>query len=451
MEGSKSGLSMRTKLGFGIGDLGGNIFFTAMGFWTMNYLTDVVGLAATWAGIVFWAGKAWDAVTDPVMGYISDRTRSPWGRRRPWLLIGAIPLLLTMWAFFSAPSFAPKAEALTIAWAAAVLCLLNTAYTIVNIPYAALTPDLATNFNERTVLNGYRFSFAIVGTIVGAAAVKPIADTMGADVRAGFSLVGVVLGLIMCASTLITFFSVREKALPPAAEKPEGFFSSYRRLFRDRHYLVLLGTYALNLVGITFLQGIIVYYFKYIFDAEALTAMALLALLGTAAVFVPISMLVIKRIGKRRCYQLSLLIIGAAAMAIFAVGHILGPLFVIGVMVFAGIGIGLSYAPPYAMIPDAIAVEEKRTGKKNEGAYYGMWTFMAKLGSAFAGGALLFILSLSGYRANAAQGKEAIFAIRLIIGPVAAFFLALAIIAIEKYPIDEAFYDRAIAEDAGKA
>jgi glycoside/pentoside/hexuronide:cation symporter, GPH family len=449
MEGHKSGLSMRTKLGFGIGDLGGNIFFTAMGFWTMNYLTDVVGLAATWAGVVFWAGKAWDAVTDPLMGYISDRTRTRWGRRRPWLLLGAVPLLLTMWAFFSAPAFAPKAQALTIAWAAALLCLLNTAFTVVNIPYAALTPDLATNFNERTVLNGYRFSFAIVGTIVGAAAVKPIADTMGAEVRAGFSLVGIVLGAIMCVSTLLTFFSVKEKPLPPAGELAEGFFSSYGRLFRDRHFLVLLGTYALNLIGITFLQGIIVYYFKYVFDAEALTAMALLALLGTAAVFVPISMPVIKKIGKKRCYQLSLFIIGVSALAIFAVGHILGPGFVIGVMVFAGIGIGLSYAPPYAMIPDAIEVEERRTGKRNEGAYYGMWTFMSKLGSAFAGGALLFILSLSGYNPNVAQGKEAILAIRLIIGPVAAVFLALAIIAVRKYPIDEAFYERATGGGKG--
>jgi GPH family glycoside/pentoside/hexuronide:cation symporter len=449
-QGGEHRLGLGAKLGFGVGDLGGNIFFTAMGFWTMNYLTDVVGMAATLAAIVYWVGKAWDAVTDPMMGFISDHTRSRWGRRRPWLLFGSLPLLLCMWGFFTAPSFAPASQGLTFAWALALLCLLNTAYTVVNIPYGALTPDLATTYDERTTLNVFRFSFAVIGTIVGAAAVKPIADITGEDVRAGFSLVGLVLGAIMCLTTLITFFSVREKPLPPKGAKMEGFLSSYGRLFSDKPYIILLMAYALNLTGITFLQGIIVYYFKYVFDAEGLTALALLALLATAAVCVPLSLAVIKRIGKKRCYQLGMLIVATVAMVIFAFGHLVGPYVVIGIMILAGVGIGFGFAPPYAMLPDAIAVEARRTGKSHEGSYYGMWTFFSKLGTAFAGGASLLILSVAGYRANEVQDAPAIMAIRLILGPVSAFVLILAILMIQRYPIDQVYYDRAMAGEDGR-
>ena len=140
----KSGtLSTATKLGFGAADLGGNLFFTAMGFWTLNYLTDTVGLGAAAAGAAVMVGKLWDAVTDPMMGFVSDRTRSRWGRRRPYLLFGAIPLALTMWFFFSNPGIENKLW--LGVWAAVALCMLNTAYTVVNIPYSSLTPELTSD------------------------------------------------------------------------------------------------------------------------------------------------------------------------------------------------------------------------------------------------------------------------------------------------------------------
>ena len=111
-----SKLPLSVKLGFGIGDLGGNLFFTAMGFYSLIYLTDTVGLGASLAGIAILIGKFWDAVTDPMVGFLSDRTRSRWGRRRPYLLFGALPLLLAMWYFFSAPDYSGAQTAGFLWW-----------------------------------------------------------------------------------------------------------------------------------------------------------------------------------------------------------------------------------------------------------------------------------------------------------------------------------------------
>jgi len=194
-------LPVRVKMGFGVADLGGNLFFTAMGFWSMYYLTDVVGIPAAMAGLAVMLGKIWDAVTDPVMGYVSDRTVSRMGRRRPYIVFGAIPLMLTMIFFFRVPGFTDPV-ALTV-WATIALCLLNTAYTIVNVPYASLTPELTKDYNERTSLNGYRFGFAVIGTILGAGIVLPLIG-MAPTKGQGFLLVGIIFGVIMAVTSLIT-------------------------------------------------------------------------------------------------------------------------------------------------------------------------------------------------------------------------------------------------------
>src|SRR5512133_1259206 len=201
-------LPLRVKIGFGIGDLGGNLFFTAMGFYSLIYLTDTVKVAAALAGAAILIGKFWDAVTDPMMGFISDRTRSRWGRRRPYFLFGSVPLLLTMWYFFSAPDYSTS-QTMGFLWAAFALCLLNTAYTVVNIPYGSLTPEITKDYQERTTLNGFRFSFAVIGTMLGAAIVIPIVNLAG-DPHRGYSLVGLIFGIIMSATILTTFFTVRE-------------------------------------------------------------------------------------------------------------------------------------------------------------------------------------------------------------------------------------------------
>src|SRR5690554_5397539 len=195
-------LTRRVKLGFGIGDLGGNLFFTIIGFYLLYYFTDVVGLNPALSGTALMIGKVWDAITDPITGYYSDRTKSRFGRRRPYIFIGAIFSFFFMALIFTPVTF--QAEMNQFLYLTLLYCLLNTAYTLVNIPYAALLPELTEDYNERTVLTGYRMGFAVLGTFAGAALVMPIVNA------SSWPVMGTVMGAIMLVTALATVFAIKE-------------------------------------------------------------------------------------------------------------------------------------------------------------------------------------------------------------------------------------------------
>ena len=354
-----------------------------------------------------------------------------------------------MWFFFTNPHIGSQAW-LTI-WAAIALCALNTAYTVVNIPYSSLTPELTKDYHERSSLNGFRFGFAVIGTILGAGAVLPLVGIFGADRSSGFSFMGAILGFLMAASTLVTFFSVHEPDHNHEPKPTEKFFPTFLAVFRNKPYVILLLTYALNLTALNFVQGILVYYFKYIYRDEALTTLAMILLLVTAMVCIPVSVKVSKRIGKKRTYQICFAILASACLVIYFLGHRLGSGFFLAMMVYAGIGIGFGYVAPWAMVPDTIEFDAVRTGNRKEGAFYGMWTFTSKVGTSLAIALTGLILGAAGYAANLPeQGASALAAIRLIIGPIPAIVFVAATILIERYPIDEKTYQKFMAEHEGR-
>ncbi len=446
-------LSLRTKLGFGVGDLGGNLFFTAMGFYGLFYLTEIARVSAAIAGVAFAISKVWDALADPLMGYVSDNTRTRWGRRRPYLLFGSVPLLLAVWYFFSAPTF--HTETAQLIWASAMLIVMYTAYTVVNIPYGALTPELTKDFKERSTLNGFRFSFAVVGTILGAAAAM-LVGFFGTDARFGWSMTGLVFGAVMAVTTLLTFSSVREPDHSAEPRVRTKFFSTYFTVFRNRDYLKLALVYTFHLTGLTFVQAMLPYYFKYVFKNDGMTTIALLLMLVVAMLFIPVSVAVSKRIGKKATYQIALGILAVACLIIFFLGHVLGMYFTIGVMVLAGIGVGFAYVPPFAMLPDVVEVDAVRTKTRKEGAYYGMWTFFTKIGSAAAIILTGFLLALAGFQEPTAanqvvsQSDSALVMMRWLIGVIPFVFFLGGTLLVQLYPLDEKTYDAIVLEYTGK-
>jgi GPH family glycoside/pentoside/hexuronide:cation symporter len=340
-----------------------------------------------------------------------------------------------MWFFFTNPHI--QNQAFLTFWAIVSLILLNTAYTVVNIPYSSLTPELTSDYHERTKLNGFRFGCAAVGTMLGAAAVQPIVSVFSTR-SAGFSAVGIILGFVMALTALITFFSTKEQAVTEKLPR-EKFLKTYLDVFKNRPYVILIIVYALNIVGLNFLQGILVYYTKYIYMREDITALAMLILLSVTIVCIPVSVIVSKKIGKKKTYQICFAVLASACLIIFFAGHLLGVNFFLGFMVYAGIGLGFGYAIPYSMVPDAIDFD--KAGTRREGSFYGMWTLVSKTGQALSIFIAGLILAWGGYVANAVQSSSTQLAIRLLIGPIPAVILIAGMILLHFYPIDEKMYN----------
>ena len=435
-------LPVKVKMGYGVCDLGGNLFFTVLAFLLMNYLTDTVGLAAGFAGAAIMIGKVWDAVTDPLTGFLSDRTKSRWGRRRPWIFLGSFPLFVMMFVMFTNPGV--MSQGALFAWATVSFCLLCTAYTAVNIPYNSLTPELTQDYHERSSLNGYRFGFAVIGTLLGAGAALPIIGLFP-DKNTGFSFMGAFFGFLMMATAIITFVAVREpghqKTMPTV-----GFFKTYFGVFGNKPYLLILATYTIHITALTVVSGVIIYYFKYIHNAEGMTTPAMLILLVVAMAFIPVSVLGAKKFGKKIIYQVGLVIMASGIMVMFFFGHLYPPSFSLAVMVFTGIGMGFTYAMPWAIVPDAVEYDYLRTGERKEGAFYGIWTFGIKIGQAIAMGITGLVLTLGQYIPETTQSAESMLSIRLLVGPIPAFIFIAGAVVLAFYPITEERYNQICEE-----
>jgi len=448
MEGKK--LSVGVKLGYGAADFGGNLFFTATAFVLMNYLTDTVGLAAALAGIALMVGRIWDAFYDPIIGFLSDRTKTKMGRRRPFMLGGAIPLFIAMIIMFTNPSLvlgSGISQPVLFIYTMVVYIILCTTYSTVNIPYSSLGPELTTDYNERTSLNGYRFGFAGIGTLLGAGLALPIV-AMAPDKNLGFVLMGTIFGAVLLVSTLTTVFSVRESDAVRAANSM-GFWKTYSEVFKNKPYLFILMSYILHILAITIASAIVIYYFKYILGAEGMTTYAMLILIGVAILFIPVSVAMSKKTGKKLVYGLGFIIMAVGLMVLFSIGHTQGVAFNLIMMAFMGIGMGFLYAMPYSIVADAIEYDYLRTGERREGAFFGIWTWGLKIGQALAAFIMGLTLEAMGYVANAMpQSASAQLGIRLFLGPISAGVFILAAVVLYFYPITEKRYKEILADIA---
>lgn len=430
-------LPIRIKLGFGICDMGGNLFFTMMGFYLLFFMTDVVGLAAGLAGTALMIGKIWDAVTDPTVGYLSDRTRTRWGRRRPYMFVGSFLLMAMMTLMFTAPGYGTQLQ--LFAWAAVTYCLLCTAYTLVNIPYGALTPELTTDYNERTVINAYRMSFAVVGTLLGAGLVLPIVG-MADSIENGWTLAGTVMGAIMLITALVTVFSVREP-LHGEAPPQQNILKSYAQVLGMKVFLTCLIPWTLHITGITIIQGALLYYFIYFYGNETGFQIALVSLLVSAMIFIPLWTVVSGKIGKKKSYNYGMTILAAAVMVFFLVGHRVPMEFSYLIMAVAGFGFATQYVMPYAIVPDVVEYDYAENGVRREGVFYGLWTFTSKVGQAFAIALSGWTLSIFGYRPDLVQTDLALLGIRLLCGPIPVIFFVAGVVVLSYYPITREKYE----------
>ncbi len=464
------------KLAFGLGELGPAMAGSTMIFFLMVFLTDVAGLNPALAGSVLLVGKVWDAVNDPLIGWLADKTRSKWGRRLPWMLWSALPFALLFALQWWVPPYGFEGEARQ--WAlffhfVAISLLFNTAYTALSLPYSALLPELSHDYDERSRLAGFRMAASLAGSVGGLLlALAVFAALEGQSSQVQFAIYGVVVAVVGLVSVGVCLVGIwrtavaadaarlaETKALAQASGRQSEKLPLSRQLgivFANRPFLLVCCIYLCSWLALQFTATILPYYVtswmglkKTDFQLVALvvqtTALLLIPLWGWATV----------RLGKKAVYF--------AGMAFWIVAQF-GLLFLMPgqaalmftLAILAGIGVSVCYLIPNAMLPDVIELDEMETNQRREGIFFGFFVFLQK--SALALGTFIVgqVLAAAGYISGVegageiAQPESALMAIRLSIGPLPMMALVLGLVACWFYPITKTRHAELLEQIAAK-
>ncbi|MDE5618426.1 MAG: MFS transporter, partial [Clostridia bacterium] len=258
-------LTLREKAFYGMGDLSANIMFSAISFYLLYFFINVGGLKASLASAVFLIAKAWDAVTDYLMGRISDKTKSPWGKRRVYMIFGALPYGMCFLLRWIVP-FGIDGQVGKMLYYTLVYMLFNTAWTIVYIPYNAITANMTDDYDERTSLNGIRIALANVGIILGAALFALFADgteslfySLFKDFRKAYLAAAGIFAAIAVVIMLLCAFNIRER-VSTAPENDKGFFTTLKEFFKLPEFRNIMMCYLLSMIGFDIIMAVFMFF-----------------------------------------------------------------------------------------------------------------------------------------------------------------------------------------------
>ena len=431
----KTTLPLRTKLLFSTGDLSTSIPLAILMFFQLYFLTDVAGLRPDYAGWAIGASRLWDAVNDPLFGLMSDRIRTRWGRRRVLLLFGSVPLGL----FFMLMWMVPALDQFWLAvYYAMTFILFDTAFTIVHVGYNSLTPEMTSDYDERSSLNGYRMVFSISGTL-GAIILATVLGWSITDARLLYLILGFGLGFVSIIPPLVVFSITREK---PADElpKPLPLGMALKQTLSNQPFRMVMGLYLLSWTTASIIAAVLVYFANYYLRVPEQANYFVLVAQGSAILFIPIVVKISQRLDKRRAFILGSLTWVAILLGISAIrANQIGLAYVLAAL--AGFGIATAYVVPWSMVPDVVEYDEVHSGQRREGSYYAFASFFQKLATGLALWGMGQALALTGYLTPVPSGplpvqpQAAIAAIRVFTGPIPAVLLFLAVLFAWKYPI----------------
>ncbi len=444
-------LSFWTKLAYGTGDWSLASFGTLRQVFYAIFLTDVVGLEPRLASFAALIGIVWDAVNDPIIGTISDRVRSRWGRRRPFLLLFSIPFGLSFVALWWAPPF--QNQYLLAATVCLTFMLSDTLQTLVSIPFYSLTPELTSDYDERTSLSGYRMFFNLLASLATAVAAPAIVDAAlagGATQQQGYFIVSALFGGLAVIPFFVIFAVVRERGNAADAAEPEiPFLQTLRTSWENIPFRFATGLYMLNWITFDLVALALPFFLAYWVSKGNLLQKALglpldsavfACLLITSVIVLPFWVWLARKIGKQRAYIIGMSFWAVVQLLIYSIqpGQVT---YILVLAVLAGISVSTAHVLPDAIFPDVIEWDELRTGRRREGIYYGVKNFIRKLTGALAIFIALQTLGWFGYQSppvgatQFTQSASALQAIRFLIGPLGAFLLFGAVAMAWFYPL----------------
>ncbi|MDQ1301683.1 MAG: glycoside/pentoside/hexuronide:cation symporter, family, partial [Chloroflexota bacterium] len=289
-------LSRAQRWLYGAGDIGFSLTSTIIGAYFAIFLIDVIGVSPAIAAAAIFVGRTWDYVNDPLIGYITDRTRTRWGRRRPFLLFGALPFAAAFTLMWWRPPFEGDL-ALAIYYAAAYV-LYDIAATFVYMPYFALTPELTPDYDERTSLTATRMFFSIAGGLVAFTVPLMLVGGFQPDHADRALRMAALFGLISALPLWLVFFSTRER--PELMEQPPPKLGrAVRATFSNRPFLFGLGIYLFTWVSVSILEAILLFFIKYVVQREAQSDLIMALIFGTGIVALPLWQWTARRLNKR--------------------------------------------------------------------------------------------------------------------------------------------------------
>jgi glycoside/pentoside/hexuronide:cation symporter, GPH family len=448
-------LRLLTKVVYGSGDWGMASFGTLRQIFYAIFLTDVVGLDARLASVAALVGIIWDAINDPIVGMISDRVHTRWGRRRPFLLFFSIPFGLGFLLLWWAPPWQSQV-ALMITVTLAFM-ISDSLQTLITVPFFALTPEITPDYDERTTLTGYRMFFNLLASLTTAVAAPIIVDSVvrsGATQQQGYLTVAAMFGGLAAIPFLLIFLVVREqydqqeasKATPPLRETVRTAWSNIPFRFATGLYMLNWITFDLVALMLPFYlvywiaQGDLLASVEVFGEKIALESVVLGVLLITAVVALPFWMWLAHRLSKRSAYIIGMSFWALVQLLIFLVQPQQINLILV-LAVLAGLSVSTAHVLPEAIFPDVIEWDELRTRHRQEGIYYGAKNFVRKLTGAVA---IFFALQMLGWFGYQSPPKDAIQfsqqpitldAIRWLTGPTGAVLLISAIVMAYFYPL----------------
>ncbi len=454
-------LPFLTKLAYGAGELGPNMAGGLLILLQLKFLTDVAGLAPSLAGMVLLVGKIWDAVNDPLIGWLSDRTCSKWGRRLPWIIYSALPFACAQFLMWIVPGLGgnePLSQTALFWYYVIMAIAFNTLYTMVSLPYAALTPELSRNYDERTKISSFRQLFALGGVLGGQILAFMVLTGLQSQpittqyiVMAGAVSIIMLVGLFICLAGIWNTVIKRASlyaAVPPDKSKMLPVATQLRIALTNGPYLCVCAIYLCSWLAMQFTANILPFYVESWLGLPASKfAMIALIVFGVAVLLLPLFAFIAARFGKRTAYFTGMVVWIAAQTGLFFLppGHS-ALLYLLCVM--AGFGVCVTYLIPNAMMPDTIELDELRTGQRREGIFYGLFVFLQKISLAIGTAILGFALDASGYIKGGGieQPETALTAIRIAIGPLPAGALLVGLVFAWFYPITKSRHAQILAE-----
>ena len=435
-------LPRSVRLGYGSGSVATGAFGTVPGLMLLPYLTDSLGIAALAAGFIVFAPKAWDVVLNPIAGRISDRTVDPRGPRRPWLLRAGLTLAVAFALLFAAPSMGSKAA--EAGWVLVCFLACATAYAFFQVPYVSMPAELTSSYDERTRLMTWRVAILAFTIMLAGATAPVIRDAVGG--RAGYRVMGIAMALVITVGVVCAYWGTRNAPVGAVEAGPGTLGDQLRIIARARDFRLLLTTFLVQALGTGCMLAGVDYLATDVLDRKGATTILFVCFVGPALLLTPAWAGLGARIGKKQGYVISSLVLATGAL-LSVLARSAPFALVITAVALVGVGYAGAQVFPMAMLPDAAAVDARRTGSSRIGVYTGVWTAGETLGLALGPGLFALVLAVGGYRSSTdgdvAQPGSALTAITLGFSVLPALLIVVSLVWLVRYSLGSDQVDQA--------